>query len=461
MSETTATAPANKVTISDAGPSRKKVAVEIPAETVDGKLRESLDVLSSEAAIPGFRKGRAPQNIIERRFGSAIRDQAKQELIASAYSAAIEEHGLKVLGEPSEDAFTGVEVAEGKPLTFEVEVEVQPEFDLPSLDGISIDKPVIEVSDDSIEKELEKILVNEGTLEQHDHAEPGDYLTGLAVMTGDADGEEFYNIDGAVVRVPERDSDGSGMILGIVVPDLAAVLDKPAVGDSVTIKATGPENHEVETLRGTKVTITFRLDRIDRIVPASIEQLLSTYGLADEAQFRETVRTRLEQRALVEQRASMRRQITDYLVEQVQIDLPERATALQAQRTLERRRMELLHRGVDPSEIERHVAQLRSTSDEVAVRELKLFFILNRVAEELGVTVEESEINGRIAQIAFETERRPEQLRQELVQSNRIAVIFQQIRDHKAIDAIIDKADINELDPVDFQAFMLEQAARQ
>ena len=93
----------NSVTISDVGPSRKKITIEIPADTVSGKLRDSIDTLAVEAELPGFRKGRVPRRLVEKRFGSAVRKEAKSQMVAEAYTQAIEEHKLKVIGEPSSE----------------------------------------------------------------------------------------------------------------------------------------------------------------------------------------------------------------------------------------------------------------------------------------------------------------------------------------------------------------------
>ncbi len=447
----------NTVSIEDAGPSRKKISITIPAETVATKINDSLETIAVEAALPGFRKGRAPAGLIEKRFGSTIREDAKQELIASAYTAAIEENKLKVIGEPSGETLAGLKIEEGKPLSFEIEVEVLPEFDLPSLDGIKVEKPVIEVGESTVDNELEKLCVNEGSLEEEDQAQPGDYVTGLAVMTADKGDKEFYNINGAVVQVPPKDKKGKGMILGVMVDDLGKQIGSPKPGNEISIKVTGPENHEIEELRGVNATIAYKIDRVDRIVPAEIDTLATMYGMENADQLKETAKSRLEQRALVEQQAAMRSTLTNYLLENTTMEMPERATAQQAARTLERRRMELMHRGVPANEIEEHIAELRSASQEAAGKELKMFFILNKVAEDLDIKVDEAEINGRIAQIAFESNQRPEQLRQELIKNNRISSIFQQIREHKALDAVLSKADISELPSIEFHEFMEQQ----
>src|SRR5215468_2062792 len=91
---------ANSVTITDAGPSRKKVSISVPAGTVSAKLRESLDTLLSEAQLPGFRKGKAPRGLVEKRFGPTVRDETKRQLVAQAFQQAVQEHKLQVVGEP-------------------------------------------------------------------------------------------------------------------------------------------------------------------------------------------------------------------------------------------------------------------------------------------------------------------------------------------------------------------------
>lgn len=444
------------VTIEDAGPSRKKLHIEIPADAVSEKLSDSLDMIAVEAAIPGFRKGRAPRRLVEKRFGSAVRSEAKSQLVAAAFQQAVEQHELKVIGEPISDELADIEVEEGKPLIFDIEVEVMPEFELPPLEGLKIRKPIPEVTDEMVNGEIEKILINEGELEERDEPEPGDYLTGHGIMM--AGDKEIHNIEGAVIQVPTKDREGKGMILGVLVEDFEKQLGLPKPGQTVTIRTKGPENHEIEDVRGADLVITFKVDRVDRIIPAALGDVVARFGLGSEEQLREMVRSRLNERALVEQKTVMRQQVAKHLLDTVELELPERLSAQQSARLLHRRRMELMYRGVDPQKIEEHIAELRASSSEAAARELKLFFILSKAADQLEIKVEEAEINGRIAQIAAERGERPEKLRQELIESRQVQQIYQQIREHKTLDAILAKAEIEEMSPEEFNKVMQEQA---
>jgi len=147
----------------------------------------------------------------------------------------------------------------------------------------------------------------------------------------------------------------------------------------------------------------------------------------------------------VQQQSAMRQQAARYLLDHTEMELPERLTAQQSARTFERQRLELLYRGVDASKIEEHIAELRAGSAERARRELKLFFIINRVAKDLEIKVEEREINMRIAQMAVSRGQRPDQFRHELIQSGRVGQVFAQVQEHKALDAVVAKANLTEM----------------
>src|SRR5690606_24433341 len=160
----------------------------------------------------------------------------------------------------------------------------------------------------------------------------------------------------------------------------------------------------------------------------------------------------------VEQQTAMRQQVAKHLLDNTTMELPERTTAVQSERTLARQRMELMHRGVPGPQIEEHIAELRAVSGNAAVRDLKLFFILDKAAEALDVKVTEGEMNSRIVQMAMANNMRPDKLRSELIQRNQVGQVFQQIREHKTLDAILDKASVTEMPVEEFNKAMESEA---
>ena len=137
----------NIVTIEEAGPCKKKVIIEIPEAKIKKATDKQYEDLGKEAIVPGFRKGRAPRRLLEKRFGKETAEQVKLTLLADATEAIVKDEELKALGEPDID-FEEIKLPEKGPMTFDFEVEVRPEIDLPPLEGIPVTKTKLEVTDE-------------------------------------------------------------------------------------------------------------------------------------------------------------------------------------------------------------------------------------------------------------------------------------------------------------------------
>ncbi|MGP1310990.1 MAG: trigger factor, partial [Phycisphaerales bacterium] len=447
-----------KVTVSDAGPCRKKLEIEAPASAVRAAVGSTFDTLMGSAAIKGFRRGKAPRALVERMYGKAAREDARNRIVSAAYSKAVEQHKLRVLGEPEGgEEIKDADLSGDKPLKFSVEVEVAPEFDLPKMEDIGVKKPLFEVTDKMVDEQIERFAVNEGDLEERETAERGDYCMGHGKITIKGEKEPALDINGAVIQIP-KEGEQKGQILGVLVDDFAKQVGLPKQGDAVTVKAKGPEGHETESIRGKDLEITFEVAAVYRIVPASVESLCERFGMADENALREAMRNRLQQRVMIQQQSAMRQQIADFLLKNTSFDLPERLSARQAERRLQRARLELMYRGMDPMSVEHRVAEMRAGSKEAAQRELKLFFVLDKVASENNINVTEPEVNGRIAQMAMERGERPDKLRSELIEQRQVGFVVQQIREHKAMDHLLSKAKVEDVSPEAFEAEMKKSA---
>ena len=141
----------------------------------------------------------------------------------------------------------------------------------------------------------------------------------------------------------------------------------------------------------------------------------------------------------------MREQVYTYLLKSVEMELPEKLSASQAERTVEGQRVELLDRGMAPDDVERELAQMCTDSEAQARDRLKLFFLMRRLGEHFKIDVSEQEVNGRIATIAAQHGQRPDQLRTELVKTGRINEVARMVFEQKAADRVIAVAKIEEV----------------
>jgi trigger factor len=452
------------VSIEEVSGARKRLTITVPAEMIGERITDSMGTLATQTTLPGFRKGRAPKALLERRFGTSVRQETKNQIVADGYAKAIEQHSIKPVGEPEPvEKLDELELEIGKPFTFSVEVEVVPEFDLPELDKIEVKKPVIDVTEEHIELEMTRQCTQAGEVHavDADFAE-GDRLVGPGTAIKGDDEEPFFTHDNVDVIVPGDADGGRGHVLGLIIEGLAGMLQGKRVGDTLTFETTGPSSHELEEIRDQKLAIEMTIREAQRIEPATADAVVAQYGLGSAEILREQIKLALEQRRDEEQRSAMREQVCANLIESVDFELPAKLSDAQASRMLERQRLELMYRGgLSVDEVETRLAEMRAETQEQSRRRLKLSFLLHRLAENFGVEVSDQEINGRIAAIAAQRGMRPEKLRSDLLQSGGIGFIAQQIREHKAADRVIDQAKVVEVSAEEWNELVFAQRAEQ
>jgi trigger factor len=451
----------NDVKIEDIGPAKKRLTITIPPESISEKINDSMDTLAAQTALPGFRKGRAPKALLQRRFGSAVREETRNQIIADAYSQAIESNELKPVGDPEPvTPMDEVELVEGKPLTFAVDVEVVPDFELPSLDGIEVKKPMLEITEEHIEGEIKRQCMNLGeSNEIEGDFQEGDRIGCYATATRKGEEEPFFQHDDVLIVYPGNDDGGRGQVLGLLVDGLNKVLKGKRVGDAVDVTTVAPEGHEREDIRGKELTISLQIRRAERITPATVEQVVETYGMGTADILHEQIKLALDQRIQQEQANAMREQVYEQLADSVEFELPEKLSASQADRIVKQAEIEMLYQGLDHDEVEERLAHVRSESAAIAHRKLKLFFLMHRLAEQFKIEVSEQEINGQIAAMAAQRDVRPERLRNDLAQAGRLAEVGMMIRDHKTADRIIGQAKVKEISAEDWRKIVEEKKA--
>jgi len=430
-----------QIKIEDAGPATKKVSIEVPQEVIASKLEQQFTQLRREAALPGFRPGHAPRKLIEKRFHTDVRDQVKRTLISESYEQAISKNSLSVIGEPHFDNADSIELPETGSLTYSFEVEVQPDINLPPLTGLAVKKPKVEVKDEHVDQAMLNLRQQQGILVPVEDrgVEAGDYLTADIHLKVDGNVVSHQH-DAQVIAKP-------GRFAGIQIDDLDVKLQGQKPGEKREFTVTGPDNHAVEPIRGKEVLIEVDLKDIKKLELAELDQaFLDGLGFADEAELRGALREQMLERVDYDVKQSMRDQINNYLLQNVYIDLPSKLSDRQADRVLQRRRIDMLMRGLPEDQVDARIESLRGGIREESVRDLKLFFILQKIAADFNVEVDEAELNGRIALLAAQSGKRPEKLKQEMTADGSLLSMYVQMREQKAIDEILKSAKIEEVD---------------
>ena len=434
--------PENSVTVEEIGPSRVRIKIEVPPERIEARLDKDLEELRHTAAVPGFRVGRAPRKLIEKRFGTDARDRLKNVLVAESLQEAIEGRELKTLGDPQLD-FEKIELPEEGSLSFEVETDIEPAFDLPELEGVAVTKPVVTVQDKDVDAAIETMLAREGVYEPATGAakERDQVIGDLWLKVGDK--EITRRDDMALLAGPTE-----MVLMSVKLNDLCEKFVSAKVGSQATAEVTVGEDHPDEEARGKKATVGMAVKEIKRLkVPSLTDEWIKKAGWQSKEEFRSMIHNNLQQQTEQRTAENMRGQLRDYLLSRTTLELPEKLSTEQAERGRLRQVVKLMQMGIPEQQANEVVDKKADETRNQALDETKMFFILNRIADQYDIEVGDAEVNGQIAAMASMYGQRPEKMRQQLDQSGRLGVMANQIREQKVLDKLLSQAKITEAKP--------------
>ena len=317
-----------KVEVEDAGTLRKKLQITVPAEVIDAQMDRNFDELRSDALVPGFRKGRAPLRLIQKRFGTEVRESLTTTILGQSYFAVIETKEFDVLGDPLfniatdegeklmelDEALQHIKLPESDDFTYRCEIEIKPTFELPELKGIKVKTPKIQITNKDVDEQLMRQRKIRGRYEPltEGTAQADDLIIAKVRLT----------VGGTVVK--EEDNVELGVrparIEGVPLQNLASALGGAKPGDERATECEIPEDFERTDLRGKNGVFTFTIHEIKRLKPVDVQSLIEQSGAQDENELKQFIKDDMEaERDRLIERAK-REQVLDYLIEKVSLD---------------------------------------------------------------------------------------------------------------------------------------------
>jgi trigger factor len=239
----------------------------------------------------------------------------------------------------------------------------------------------------------------------------------------------------------------NGFINDVPVEKLDEILVGAKSGDVKTVEVNVPKTYFKEELRGKKVEIRITVKDIKWLKPAELTQeLIAKCGVTTEDELRKSLRERLQSRLENRAKTEMAEQIYKYLLDSTNFELPVDVTADQAAVLLRRQYIDLMMQGLPKEQIDQHIEQLKSSSALQAQQQLKVFFIMDKVSDKLGIKTTEEEINGHIAQLAIQRKVRPERMKEEMQRDGSIDQFKLQVREQKCVAKLLESAQITEVE---------------
>ncbi len=397
-------------------PTRVKLTVEVPFDELKPSLDAAYRRIAGQVSIPGFRKGKVPAAIIDQRVGrGAVLDEAVNEHLPKAYTAAAQEHGVKALGQPDVDV---TEFADGEQLTFTAEVDVRPEIKLPDYDGLEVTVDDAEVTDVDVDDQLTSLAARFASLTPVERpVEDGDFVTidlsatheGHAVEDATASGMSYEVGSGTLLEGLDA------AIVGLSAGESAQFTDRLRAGDHAD------EDVDVEvTVTAVKVRNMPELDD-------DFAQLASEFDTLDE--LTGDLRRRLADYKKVQQGIQARDRALQKLLSLVEVPLPE--ALVQAQ--------------IDSHFQDGHGDDEHHAAYDEQVREgLAAQFVLDDVAVKEELSVGEGELSEYIVANAQQYGMTPDQFAQEIVNAGQVPAVVGEVVRAKALAVILERATVTD-----------------
>ncbi|WP_346622575.1 trigger factor [Blastococcus montanus] len=425
-----------KSTIEELGPTRVRMAIEVPWGDLDHAFGEVYKELGKQVRIPGFRPGKVPNRVLDQRIGRpVVLEQVVQHAVPEVYSEVIRENQVRVLGQPDIEV---TRLDDGDTLAFTAEVDVAPQLELPPLEDLAVTVDDVEVTDEEIDQQISVMR------------ERFSMLTGVERPAQDGD---FVSIDLEAKLDGEVLEDGSttGMSYEVGSGNVMEGLDEAVRGLSADESATfqtallsGPNSGQMAD-----VTVTVRSVK-EKELPALDDEFAQTASEFDTLEeLREDVRTRLARTKVIQQGAQARDKLVEHLLETVEVPMPETLVEREVEwrnRAFER---ELQQAGMDwdaflqMSGVENREAydsEQRKNVEEA----VKTQFILDAIADAREVTVDNDDLSAQIMAQAQRNRMSPEQYAQQLQQSGNIAEFVADVRRTKTLAQLLEQTTITD-----------------
>ena len=428
------------VSVKDAGACRKTMTIEIPADKITAEREETLKTYAKFANIPGFRKGKAPRHVVAKKYAAEIDQDIQERVLPKYYHEALQESDLKVINVV--DA-TDIILEEGKSLSFDVTVDVEPEFKLPRYTDIPVREEKVEVTGAQVQEQVDAIL--------NQHANYED-VEGKTVAEGDM---AQLTYEATVGRrplqeaIPEAKGIGSGAGYWVsadehaFIPGMGRAIVGLKAGDKKEVKVTFPDSFMVKELAGVKALYTIEVTAIrERTLPAIDEEFCKRLQVESEDDLRAKIREQLQLQAENAVMGRKHDQIVEFLIKKTKLDVPESVVQQQTRNAMYDIAQQRMMAGQTQEQIAGQQEEILKEAQKRALENVKLRYIGLGIATELGLEASTNEIDEEIATMAVRQRKDARELRKEMEKNDSIASVGEQIRFNKALDYMVENAKI-------------------
>jgi len=398
----------------------RHIQVSVPVEAVKHAEEKAARRYASTVRLPGFRPGKAPATVVRKKFGEAIRQEALESLVREAYQEFVEKESIKVAAQPH---VHDLKFEEGKPLTFELHLEVRPTIELARTSGFRIQRPAVNITSEQVDEQLEHVRDEKATWTPvAEKPLPGD-MVNVQIATG-ADGDA------------PAEGKSYPLVLGSgqAIPGIEELIMEAAPGQTVERPVRWPEDFPDEAQRGKTKSVRITVNEVKRkSAPPLDDALAREVGDFESLDaLRTAVRADLERHAGHEIEANVRQQLIDQIISANAFDVPKSWVQQFVQNYAEAYQ-------VPEDQREQFAGEFRA----MAERQIRRDLVIETIAEKEALAATEKDLDDRIAEQAEKRGANPGQIYAQLEKSGRLKEMERSITEDKVFKWLLERNDVS------------------
>ncbi|MHB0976580.1 MAG: trigger factor [Candidatus Aquicultorales bacterium] len=411
--------------------------VEVPVEDFDRAIGMAFKKVAEKVSIPGFRKGKVPRSIVEQRVGKEyVIQEALQDNLPYLYAQAVNESGIEPIDQPEVDV---EQAQEGQPLIFKAKVQVKPEVKVGQFEGMEIERPFDQVTEEDLDRQVNQVRESFGTLEEAPEAKVQKGHNVIIDFKGTVDDEpiEGGSADDYLLEV------GSGAF----VPGVEDQLVGMTKGETKDIWVDIPEEYHVKEIAGkhVKFVVTVREIKTKKL-PEVNDELAKGLGFETLDEYREDLKKKLGAMKEGSADVAVRNAIVKKVTDEADIDIPPAMVDRKLDEMIAEFASGIQGRGVSLEEYleasSKSLEDLKETLRDEAAFQVKSSLVLEEISKQANIDLMDEEIDAEIKQLADATGRDFDELKKMLIASGRVGILVERIMSKKTIDWLLDKANI-------------------
>jgi trigger factor len=421
-----------QVSVENTGPLERKVRVEVPEDKIASEVRSRLQSISRTSKIQGFRPGKAPIKVVEKHYGSRVRQEVIGEVVQSTFYEALAQEKLRPASRPTIDP---MDAEQGQGLKYTATFEIFPEITLAPIEELKIEKPVCHVSDKDVENMIEVIRKQHKTLQPGERpSRNGDVL--VIDFEGSMDGNKFEGGSGTDFRIEL----GSGRLIA----GFEEGLTGKKAGEKTTLELGFPAEYPKEELAGKPVKFDVTVKTVNEpVLPELNDELFASMGVKEggleafKAEIRRNMEREVEQAVL----ARSKNRVLDALFEANKIDVPKSLIMQEAQQLNKQFHMSLQMRGIDVDHHHDEEAETAAFTSQ-AEKKVSLQLIITDIVRTQQIKVEPAKVRQLIETVAQGYEDPAEVVKWYYSDQNRLSEVEALALEDEVVAWILSKAKV-------------------